>query len=151
MHGEVPLILSLLLFYFCTGFIVVLGRVFKLWILCKCFLKSSAQTEQYEEHISALRFNVFWLSGPSPILLQAPSTSRQEWNLLPSSLSPPCACYGLVKVFLSPSGPSLRKGGSLMLPLALLEVHHSNQKCETIELLLLSHKKMRFFLNSLKS
>lgn len=30
VHGEVPLILSLLLFYFCTVFIVVLGRVFKL-------------------------------------------------------------------------------------------------------------------------
>lgn len=27
MHGEVPLILSLLLFYFCMGFIIDLGRV----------------------------------------------------------------------------------------------------------------------------
>lgn len=93
-------------FYCCPG------HSLKLWISCKCFLKSSAQTEQAGEHISALRFNVFWMPGPSPIPLQAPSTSRQEWNHLPSSSSLPCACYGLVKVFLSPLGPSLRKGGS---------------------------------------
>lgn len=31
-HGEVPLILSLLLLYFCTGFIVVLGRVFEFYV-----------------------------------------------------------------------------------------------------------------------
>lgn len=151
MHGEVPLILSLLLFYFCTVFIVVLGRVFKLWILCKCFLKSSTQTEQYEEHISALRFNVFWLPGPSPIPLQAPSTSRQEWNLLPSSLSPLCACYGLVKVFLSPSGPSLRKGGSWCSHWHFSKCTIVTRNVKQLSCYYYPIKKRDFFLNSLKS
>lgn len=129
-------------FYCCPG------QSLKLWILRKCFPKSDAQIGQDGECFSVLSFNVFQMPELAPSTLQAHSTSRWEWHLLPSSSSPPCAYYGLVKLFPSPSGPSLRTHSScedLSLPPALPKVHHNNQKCETS-----SCNTSELFPNSLK-
>lgn len=83
-----------------------------------------------------------------PALCRLPVSPQWEWHLLPSSSSPSYAYYCLVKLFLSLSGPSLRKHSScedLPLPPALLKIHHKNQKCETS-----SHNTSELFPNSLK-